>query len=144
MKENILDLSWSSIVKIFSFLVLFYFFFLIKDILILLLFALLLSFLMEKPILFFEKKGFSRFFSASFVYFLFAFFFFSFIYFFLPLFFDELKNFFFLIPDYLKKIENYFVFLNIRSFDVFSFLFEEFFKKDWTKILGLLRSFFSG
>jgi len=144
MKENTIDLSWKSIIKIFFVLLFFYFVFLIKDILILLLFAFLLSFLMEKPIIFLEKRGFSRFVSAFLVYSFFAIFFFSFIYFLLPLFFNELKNFFFLIPDYIKEIDDFLKFLNLHSFDLFSFLFEEWFKKDWTKILDFLRSFFSG
>jgi len=144
MKANTLDLSWRSVIKIFFVLIVFYFVFLIKDILILLLFAFLLSFLMEKPIVFLEKKGLSRFVSASLIYSFFALFFFSFIYFLLPLFFNELKNFFFLIPDYLKRIDTFLRFLNLRSFDLFSFLFEEWFKKDWAKILDFLRSFFSG
>lgn len=139
-----LDLSFSSILKIFLTLLIFYFIFLIKDLIILFLFSLLLSFLLEEPIMFLERRGLSRFFSTAIIYILFVFFFFFFIYFSLPVFFEEIKNFFFLIPDYLKKIENILSFLGIKSFDLFSFLFNEWFKKDWQKILEVIRSFFSG
>lgn len=144
MKNPTLDLSFSSILKIFFVLLIFYWIFLIKDLLILFMFALLLSFLLEEPISFLEKRGLSRFFSAVLIYLFFIFLFFSFTYFSLPVFFDELKSFFFLIPEYLKKVENLFSFLGIKSFDVFSFLFNEWFKKDWQKILEAIRSFFSG
>jgi predicted PurR-regulated permease PerM len=115
--ERILDISWSTIIKIALAFIGFYLLYLIRDILIWLIFALIISVLFDPAITFLRKSGLPRVLSTIFVYVL------SFgilgglIYLIAPPFVSEIQKFTQLFPQYFEKISPPLSGLGIKAFE---------------------------
>lgn len=102
--EKLLDISWTTILKVLLALVFFYLLYLIRDILIYFVFALIISLLFNPAIDFLQKRKIPRSLAAIFVY-VSAFGLFSlFLYLSSPLFIYEIDQFLDFLPQYFEKI----------------------------------------
>ena len=103
-EQRVLDISWATILKISMALLCFYILYLVRDLLLLCLYALVISLLLDPIIDFLQKKRIPRTIATIFVYFtifgLVAFAFSAMVEFF----FNEIKVFFQLFPQYFDKI----------------------------------------
>jgi len=117
MNQNLLDISWETIFKIIIAIFCLYFFYSIKDILIWLVFALILSILFNPVIDFLQRKKVPRVLAVIFIYFLI----FGIIGFFIclivPIFFQEIKQFSQIFPQYFEKISPPLRGLGIQAFE---------------------------
>lgn len=145
--ERILDISWSTILKISIAVFCFYLLYLIRDILIWFVFALIISILFNPAIDSFRKKRLPRFLATTLVYV--AIFGISglVIYWVAPLFIQEIRQFTQIFPQYFEKISPLLKELGIEAFESLEILSRN--AEDWlvqasTNIFGAIVSIFGG
>ena len=147
MEKATLDLSWPSILKMFSALFIFYILYLLRNVLVWMLFAFILSFLFNPAIDFLEKKKISRVLATIFVYLAGIFLFALLIYFISPLFISEVQYFLKFFPQYFSKFSPPLRALGLEAFadfDAFSRAIESWLLKSSSGILVALFSLFGG
>ena len=115
--EQILDISWKTILKIAIAVLSFYFVYLIKDILVWFLFALIISILFNPAIDFFQKRRVPRILSVIFIYCSIFTALTFFIYFTVPNFISEIQHFSQFFPEYFEKISPTFKTLGVQAFE---------------------------
>lgn len=117
MNQQILDISWKTIFKIFIGITLFYLIYLIRDILIWFIFATIISILFDPVIDFFQKKKIPRVLGVIFIYVVFFGILGYSLYQTTPLFIKEIKQFSSLFPQYFEKITPPLRQLGIKTFE---------------------------
>jgi predicted PurR-regulated permease PerM len=115
--EKILDVSWKTIFKIGMGFFLFYILYLIKDILIWFFFALVISFLFEPAVSFFQKLKISRTLSVVFVYLVFFGLLGLSLYLVIPVFFSEFQQFSQLLPQYFERFAPFLRDMGFKAFE---------------------------
>ena len=117
MNQQILDISWKTIFKIFIGITLFYLIYLIRDVLIWFIFATIISILFNPAIDFFQKKRIPRLIGVIFIYLvIFGILGYS-LYQITPLFIREIKQFSYFFPQYFEKITPPLKQLGITTFE---------------------------
>lgn len=143
--EHVLDISWSTILKIVLAAFVFYIIFLVRDILISFFFALIISFLFNPIINFLQKLKIPRLLAAVLVY-LSAFALFGFlVYWTAPMFFSEIQQFSQLFPQYFLKISPTLKNLGIQAFqdmESFTVAIGDLLKKASSDIFSAVSVFF--
>jgi predicted PurR-regulated permease PerM len=117
MNEKILDISWGTIVKIFTAVVVFLVLYSIMDILIWFVFALAISLLFEQAIIFLQKRRIPRTLAVLLLYVAIFGIFSILIYLMVPIFATEVEKFINLFPEYFGKISPLITSLGFETFN---------------------------
>ena len=145
--EKLLDISWGTIVKIGTAILIFYLLYVIRDILVWIIFALIISFLFNPAINFLNRRHIPRLISVIFVYVAIFGFFILIIYLIAPLFISEIQQFSQFLPQYFEKIAPALRGLGIeafKSFEIFIQSLQGWLIKASTGLLGALSAIFGG
>ncbi len=131
--QNLLDISWGTIFKLFVGVICLYIFYFVKDIVIWFIFALIVSILFDLPINFLTKKRIPRVLAVMFIYLSFFGILSYFIYYLSPLFISEIQNLPQTFPQYFEKISPALNSLGVGDFQNIE-EFEKIFEKDFQGI----------
>ncbi len=146
-EEKVLDISWSTILRISMTLLVFYALYSIKDILVSIIFALVISILFNPAINFLERKRIPRVIGTIFMY-VSVFALLSLVlYWTVPIFINEIQQFGYLFPQYFGKLSPPLRSLGLEAFDsfeTFTLALQEWLIKASSSIFGVIISIFGG
>ena len=146
LKNNTIDISWKTILKILFSLFLCYILYLTKDVLVLVLFSFIVSILFEPLIGFLEKKKIPRSVSIFLTYLMFFLLLGFFFYWILPIFITEVQQFIKSFPQYFEEISVPLKSIGIKafeSFDTFNLSLQEWLTSVSSNFVDFIVSFFS-
>ena len=146
-EEKVLDISWSTILRISVTLLIFYALYSIKDILVSIIFALVISILFNPAISFLERKRIPRVIGTIFMY-VSVFALLSLVlYWTVPIFIYEIQQFGHLFPQYFGKLSQPLKSIGLEAFDsfeTFTLALQEWLIKASSSIFGVIVSIFGG
>ncbi len=145
--KNVLDISWGAIAKIFFALVIFYLLYQITDILVWFLFALVISVLFNPLIEFLKNLRIPRPVAVLSVYFVFFGILTVLIYLGTPVFYEEIRRFSNLLPEYIERISPFLPYIGVEEFatvDEFVELLRESSERIAANIFNVLAVIFGG
>jgi len=146
-KENILDISWETIIKIFIAIFIFYIIYLAREVALWFLFALAISVLLDPAINFLKKIHIPRIFAILIVYLSIFGILGLLIYITAPIFISEMRQFLQYLPEYFEQISpvlRQFGIDTVQNFDDFTEAFSSYLQQSSQSILKALMVFFGG
>lgn len=146
-KEQVLDISWKTIIKIFIAVFIFYIIYLARQVALWFLFALAISILLDPAIYFFRKIRIPRIIAILIVYLSIFGILGLLIYITAPIFISEMRQFLKFMPEYFEQISpvlKQFGVDTAQNFDDFSAVFSDYLQQSSQSILKALMVFFGG